>query len=204
MKKRICAVLLALSVCLALCTGTASAARSNPFADVPANAYYLDAVLWALDRNITSGVDAKHFEPGAATTRAQMVTFLWRASGSPAPSDTSSYFTDVPAGAYYARAVLWAAENGITAGVDRSHFDPNGIVSRAQAVTFLYRLEGFDPLPDRPNPFTDVAKGDWFCSAALWAAGNGITAGTGGGAFSPADGCQRAQVVTFLYRYFNR
>lgn len=171
----------------------------NFFVDVPADAYYYDAVLWAAKEGITSGTDAVHFSPNATCTRAQAVTFLWRAAGSPAPKSSTMPFTDVAESAYYADAVLWAVENGITNGTSDTTFSPNATCSRAQIVTFLWRSQE-SPAADTVNPFTDVAADAYYNSAVLWAVENGITAGTTATTFSPNNDCTRAQIVTFLYR----
>ena len=171
----------------------------NFFVDVPANAYYYDAVLWAAENGITGGVDATHFAPNATCTRAQAVTFLWRAAGSPAPKSSENPFTDVKTGSYYYDAVLWAVENGITNGTSATAFSPNATCSRAQIVTFLWRSQK-SPAADTVNPFADVAADSYYANAVLWAAENGITGGTSATTFSPNNDCTRAQIVTFLYR----
>ena len=173
----------------------------NFFVDVFPGDYYYDAVLWAAKNGITGGVDDTHFAPNAICTRAQVVTFLWRAAGSPAPKSSMIPFTDVPAGSYYEQAVLWAVENGITKGTSDTMFSPDATCSRAQIVTFLWRSQGV-PAAGAVNPFTDVAADAYYNSAVLWAVTNGITDGTSATTFSPAANCTRAQIVTFLYRYF--
>ncbi|WP_253284564.1 S-layer homology domain-containing protein [Intestinimonas butyriciproducens] len=174
----------------------------NFFVDVPADAYYYDAVLWAAEEGITGGVDSTHFAPNATCTRAQAVTFLWRAAGSPAPKSSEMPFTDVAAGSYYYDAVLWAVENGITKGTSDTTFTPNAKCTRAQIVTFLWRSQK-SPAADSVNPFTDVAADAYYNNAVLWAAENGITGGTSATTFSPNNDCTRAQIVTFLYRALN-
>ena len=171
----------------------------NFFVDVPADAYYYDAVLWAAKNGITGGVDDTHFAPNATCTRAQVVTFLWRAAGSPAPKNSMMPFTDVPAGSYYEQAVLWAVENGITDGTSATTFSPDAVCSRGQIVTFLWRSQK-SPASDSVNPFADVAADAYYNSAVLWAVTNGITDGTSATTFSPAANCTRAQIVTFLWR----
>ena len=156
-------------------------------------------MLWAAKNGITGGVDDTHFAPNATCTRAQAVTFLWRAAGSPAPKSDVNPFTDVQPGAYYYDAVLWAVENGITKGSSKTMFSPNATCTRAQIVTFLWRSQK-SPASDSVNPFTDVAADAYYNTAVLWAAENGITGGTGNNAFSPDADCTRAQIVTFLYR----
>ena len=171
----------------------------NFFVDVPADAYYYDAVLWAAKEGITGGTDAVHFSPNATCTRAQAVTFLWRAAGSPAPKSHAMPFTDMGEGSYYETAVLWAVENGITKGTSDTTFTPNAKCTRAQIVTFLWRSQK-SPASDSVNPFTDVAADAYYTGAVLWAAENGITGGTTVTTFSPGNNCTRAQIVTFLFR----
>ena len=172
------------------------------FSDVAKNAYYYDAVEWAVEKGITKGTgDGTTFAPDAACTRAQIATFLWRAAGSPVPKSTAVPFKDVPAGAYYTTAVLWAAENGITTGTgDGTTFDPEGTCTRGQIVTMLCRyLKG--SAAGAKNPFTDVPAGAYYTDAVLWAVNKGITTGTGNGTtFEPNATCTRGQIVTFLYR----
>ena len=171
----------------------------NFFVDVPADAYYYDAVLWAVGEKITSGTSATTFSPDAVCTRAQAVTFLWRAAGSPAPKSGAMPFTDVAEDSYYHDAVLWAVEQGITAGTSANTFSPDATCTRAQIVTFLWRAQE-SPATGSVNPFTDVAADAYYNSAVLWAVENGITAGTSANTFSPDNDCTRAQIVTFLYR----
>lgn len=171
----------------------------NYFVDVPASAYYYDAVLWAAEQGITGGTDATHFSPDGVCTRAQAVTFLWRAAGSPAPSATAMPFTDVAADSYYYNAVLWAIENGITVGTSSTTFSPNLNCSRAQIVTFLWRSEK-SPAAGSANPFTDVSAYAYYADAVLWAVKESVTSGTSPAAFSPDADCTRAQIVTFIYR----
>ena len=162
--------------------------------------YYYDAVLWAVKNNITSGTDETHFAPKESCTRAQVVTFLWRAMDEPEPETTKNPFVDVKEDKYYYKAVLWAAENGITAGKDETHFAPNDTVTRAQFVTFLHRSEG-EPKPTiTKNPFVDVNESKYYYNAVLWAYEKEITTGTDETHFKPESGCTRGQVVTFLYR----
>ena len=171
----------------------------NFFVDVPADAYYYDAVLWAAENGITGGTDAVHFSPNATCTRAQAVTFLWRAAGCPAPESSTMPFTDVAEGSYYEQAVLWAMEQGITNGTTDTTFSPNAKCTRAQIVTFLWRSQKA-PASDSVNPFTDVAADAYYTGAVLWAAENGVTSGTTATTFSPNNTCTRAQIVTFLFR----
>lgn len=172
---------------------------STGFVDVPANAYYRDAVEWAVSRGITSGTSNTTFSPDMSCTRAQMVTFLWRAAGSPAPQSTVNPFTDVQSGAYYYDAVLWATEQGITSGTSATTFAPDATVTRGQTVTFLWRQAG-SPVADYAMSFTDVPTDAYYAEAVRWAVSEEITAGTGNNAFSPDNNCTRAQIVTFLYR----
>ena len=171
--------------------------KEAPFTDVPSGAYYYDAVLWAVENGVTDGVTAALFAPDAACTRAQIVTFLWRAAGSPEPNGTSA-FTDVPAGAYYAKAVAWAVENGITDGTSETTFSPDAPCTRGQSVTFLYRAR--KGAANASTGFTDVPAGAYYAAPVAWAVENGITNGTGKTTFSPDAPCTRAEIVTFLYR----
>ncbi|MGM9553117.1 MAG: leucine-rich repeat protein [Faecousia sp.] len=171
-----------------------------PFKDVPANEYYADAVRWAVSNNVTSGTSATTFSPNANCTRAQVVTFLWRAAGSPNPKSSHNPFKDVKSGAYYYKAVLWAVENKITSGTSSTTFSPDESCTRAQVVTFLWRYEGTPTPKNSGNPFRDVKSGSYYYTAVLWAVENKVTSGTSSTTFSPNDTCTRAQVVTFLYR----
>ena len=168
------------------------------FTDVSAKVYYFDAVAWAVKNKITSGQSDTLFAPDASCTRAQMVTFLWRANGSPEPTVTELLFTDVAADAYYAKAVLWAVENGITTGTSDTTFDPDGVVTRAEAVTFLWRGAG-NPAADG-KLFADVESTKYYAEAVRWAVANGVTKGVSDTSFAPGSACTRAQIVTFLYR----
>ena len=170
------------------------------FKDVPVDAYYYEAVKWAAEKGITGGVGNDLFAPNQPCTRAQIVTFLWRAAGSPAPKHMSS-FADVPADAFYAKAVAWAVENGITGGTGEGKFSPNATCTRAQSVTFLYRAAG-SPKVSSSAEFGDVATNAYYADAVAWAAKNGITGGIGGGLFGSGNDCTRAQIVTFLYRNY--
>ena len=169
------------------------------FSDIPEGAYYTDAVAWAVEKGVTSGTSGTTFSPNADCTRAQIVTFLWRAAGSPAPKSKESSFTDVAADAYYSDAVRWAVENGITSGTSSTTFSPNATCTRAQTVTFLWRSQK-SPADGTANAFTDVADGTYYIDAVKWAVKNGITSGTSANTFSPNADCSRAQIVTFLYR----
>ena len=170
----------------------------NPFADVAENAYYASAVEWALKNDVTGGTTATTFSPNAVCTRAQAVTFLWRAAGCPEPAGTNS-FTDVSADAYYAKAVVWAVEQGITNGTGGGKFSPDAACTRAQVVAFLWRAEGSDTA-GTANAFADVPTNAYYTGAVNWAVENSITGGTSATTFSPAANCTRAQIVTFLYR----
>ena len=178
-------------------------ANGNPqtgvFVDVATGSYYEDAVDWAVENGITKGTDDTHFSPDGICTRAQAVTFLWRAAGSPEPKTNTMPFTDVNAGSYYYDAVLWAVENGITKGTSDTTFSPNMTCSRAQIVTFLWRSEK-SPAAGTANPFADVKSTAYYAGAVLWAVENDITKGTTNTTFSPDADCTRAQIVTFLWR----
>ena len=171
----------------------------NPFTDVVDDAYYADAVIWAVGEGITGGTTATTFSPNTPCTRAQAVTFLWRTAGSPAPQSHTMPFTDVVVGSYYHDAVLWAMENGITKGTSDTTFSPNATCTRAQIVTFLWRSQE-SSAADTVNPFTDVDLENYYGEAVLWAVANGITGGTTATTFSPSADCTRAQTVTFLWR----
>ena len=174
----------------------------NPFVDVPEGSFYIDPVLWAVEKGITTGVDDTHFGPLTACNRAQVVTFLWRAAGSPEPTITENPFVDVPAGSFYYKAVLWAVEAGITTGVSPDHFNPFGDCTRGQVVTFLWRAVGA-PKAAGESAFTDVTDSNaYYYDAVLWAVKNGVTTGVGDGTFGVNNVCNRAQVVTFLYRAY--
>ena len=172
-----------------------------PFVDIAADAYYTPAVAWAYANDITAGVTELSFGPNQTCTRSQMVTFLWRAAGCPEPTGTASGFSDVAAGSWYEKAVAWAVENKITDGVGGGRFDPNGIVNRAQAVTFLYRAKGA-PATTASESFTDVGSGEFYTDAVAWAVANDVTNGVGDNAFAPNANCVRGQTVTFLYRAY--
>ena len=171
----------------------------NPFVDVKEGAYYYDAVLWAVEQKITSGTSATTFSPDASCTRAQMVTFLWRAAGSPKVENGKNPFTDVKADAYYYDAVLWAVEKGVTSGTSATTFSPDATVTRGQTVTFLYRNAG-SPEVSGTMPFADVEADAYYAKAVQWAVQQKITTGTSETTFSPMSDCTRGQIVTFLYR----
>ena len=178
-------------------------ASGNPqtgvFVDVPEGSYYEEAVNWAVEKGITTGTDATHFSPDGICTRAQAVTFLWRAAGSPEPKTNTMPFTDVNAGSYYYDAVLWAVENGITKGTSETMFSPDATCSRAQIVTFLWRSQK-SPAAGTANPFTDVKASAYYADAVLWAVKEDVTKGTTNTTFSPDADCTRAQIVTFIWR----
>ena len=178
-----------------------STAGTQRFADVPASAYYAEAVAWAVKNGITGGTSATTFDPNGFCTRAQAVTFLWRAAGSPTPKSAEMPFADVLAGSYYYDAVLWAIENGITNGTSDTTFGPNVSCSRGQIVTFLWRSQN-SPDAAAANPFTDVAADAYYTNAVLWAVGKSITSGISTTTFSPSANCTRAQIVTFLCRMY--
>ena len=173
------------------------------FEDVPVGVYYFDPVLWAKENDITAGVDDTHFGPSVQCSRAQVVTFLWNAANSPEPTSTENPFVDVKESDYFYKAVLWAKENEITAGVDDTHFGPSVKCSRAQVVTFLWKAMGA-PKSEFEVTFTDVPVGAWYYNAVAWAAENEITSGSGNGQFGTSNICSRAQVVTFLYKTYNK
>ena len=171
----------------------------NFFTDVHAEDYYYDAVLWAAQEGVTGGTSDTLFAPNAGCTRAQAVTFLWRAAGSPEPKSADLPFTDVPADAYYAKAAAWAVENGVAKGVSETAFAPDATCTRAQIVTFLWRAQQ-SPLSGGENPFADVPAGAYYYNAVLWAVENDVAKGVSETAFAPNDNCTRAQIVTLIYR----
>lgn len=169
------------------------------FSDVYEGDYYADAVVWAVENDVTSGVGSGKFAPGNNCTREQIVTFLWRANGSPEPKTTANPFTDVGQSSYAYKAILWAVENDITSGTGNGKFSPGASCTRDQAVTFLWRSEG-KPAAASGSSFTDVKTGDYFADAVAWAVANNITSGVGNNRFNPSGTCTRGQIVTFLYR----
>ena len=171
---------------------------NQPFVDVSPDAYYADAVAWAVGNGITNGTSATTFGPDVSCTRAQMVTFLWRAAGSPEPTTANNPFTDVQAGSYYYDAVLWAVEQGITSGTSATTFAPDATVTRAQTVTFLYRAAGSPAVSG--GSFADISADAYYADAVAWAVSEGVTVGTSDTTFSPNMNCTRAQIVTFMYR----
>ena len=172
----------------------------SPFSDVSTSAYYYEAVKWAQEKGITGGIGNGLFGPNQPCTRAQIVTFLWRAAGSSEPKSMSS-FSDVSADSYYAKAVAWAVENGITTGTGDGKFSPDATCTREQAVAFLYRASG-SPAVSGGSAFSDVAANAYYADAVAWAEKNGVTGGIGGGLFGSGNTCTRAQIVTFLYRAY--
>lgn len=176
-------------------------AMQTGFVDVPAGAWYADAVTWAVAGGITNGIDATHFWPEQVCSRAQAVTFLWRAMGAPEPAVAANPFVDVAEGQYYYKAVLWALENGITSGVDAAHFQPDEPCTRAQIITFLWRAAKAGT-GSAAAPFEDVAAGTYYAEAVAWAYANGIAGGVDATHFAPEQSCTRAQMVTFLHRAY--
>lgn len=172
--------------------------HENPFLDIDEGQYFYDSVLWAAGNGVTTGIDGIRFDPFAGTNRAAVVTMLWRHAGSPEPTAPCP-FADVPADSWYARAVGWAAEEGITKGLSATEFGPMQLCTRAQVVTFLYRAQGSGPVAGE-NPFTDVPAGSWFTDAVIWAMDRGVTTGVDSDTFDPEGICQRCQFVTFLHR----
>ena len=175
----------------------------NPFSDVPTGSFYYDPVLWALENGITTGATATTFDPNGSCLRAHVVTFLHRAAGNPAPTAANNPFTDVKTSDFFYKPVLWAVEKGITNGVSATEFGSFANCNRAAVVTFLWRAAGQPEPASTENPFTDVKTGDFFYKAVLWAVENGITNGVDATHFGPTAACNRAQVVTFLYRAYN-
>ena len=170
------------------------------FPDVPADAYYAEAVAWAVENQVTTGTAPGTFSPDGDCTRGQVLTFLWRAVGSPEPKTASSPFQDVKADDYFCSAVLWASENKIASGTSGTTFSPSDHCTRGQVVTFLYRMMSASPPEDPADPFTDVGPDDYYYAPVLWAVASGVTSGAGDGTFCTYDVCTRAQVVTFLCR----
>jgi len=186
---------------------TATATYKNipvQFADVEEGAYYYDAMLWAVENGITNGTSPTTFSPNNVCTRAEVVTFLWRAAGKPQATGENQ-FSDVQETDWYYQAVLWAVSEGITTGTGDGKFSPTVVCDRSQVVTFLYRFADSPDLAEgTENPFTDVAEDAWYAKAVLWAVGEQITNGTGAGTFTPTRDCTRGEIVTFLYRAVGR
>lgn len=177
------------------------AQRTNNFEDVNESDYFFEPVEWAVEVGITKGIDETHFRPDSICTRAQTVTFLWRAAGCPEPESADNPFTDVKSGDYYYDAVLWAVENGVTKGTSENTFSPDTKCERAHVVTFMNRLAGETVTAD--NPFSDVKDDAYYYNAVMWAVEKGITKGTSDTTFSPEQGCSRGQIVTFIFRNEN-
>ena len=175
----------------------------NPFVDVKEDDYYYDAVIWAVGKGIAKGVTDNTFQPNASCTRAEMVTFLYRAAGLPEPTNKVNPFSDVTEGAYYYKAVLWAVEKGIAKGTSETTFSPNDTCTRGQTVAFLYRYAN-SPAVSGSNSFADVSETAYYYDAILWAVSEKVTEGTSATTFSPNDLCTRGQIVTFLYRYMGK
>ena len=177
--------------------------EAYPFSDVATDAFYVNPVAWAVRKGITTGLNETTFGPDAACSRAQVVTFLWRAAGCPEPTVDENPFVDVVAGSFYEKAVLWAVENGITNGTSANYFSPEKNCNRAEIVTFLWRAAGSHSAENGVNPFADVSATSWYTAPVLWAVENQITNGISATQFGPGAVCSRAQVVTFLYRAYN-
>ena len=176
--------------------------RLTPFDDVAEGSFYEEAVAWAVAMGVTNGVSATSFDAAAICNRASVVTFLWRAAGSPDPKSMDNPFTDVQKCSFYEKAVLWAVEEGITNGISDTCFDPAGSCNRASVVTFLWRAAG-EPAPAAGDlPFSDVPASAWFAEPVLWAVQEGVTNGVSATSFDAAAICNRASVVTFLWRSF--
>jgi hypothetical protein len=171
-----------------------------PFTDVLQEDYFYDAVLWALQNEITEGTSETLFSPQQPCTRCEVVTFLWRAAGSPEPTLTTSPFGDISPDAYYYKAVLWAYENGITVGTGDGMFSPDKVVTRGESLTLIYRAKGAKTII--ANPFKDVTAGSAFYDAILWAFANGVTTGMSDDTFGSDQSCLRAHIITFLYRAY--
>lgn len=181
-------------------TGTLTLVSTyQPFSDVAYDRYYYEPVIWAVENGITNGIGSNLFGTSNFCTRAEIVTFLWRAAGQPEPTSSENPFSDVAEGRFYYKAVLWAVENGITNGYDDGRFGPDDVCTRSQIVTFMYRAAG-EPEVTSTNPFTDVIEGKFYYNAVLWAVENGITNGTGNG-FEPDNTCSRVEAVAFIQRY---
>ena len=182
-------------------TGVYETPEKEPFEDVDHNSFYRDAVIWATEQGITTGVDAAHFQPNSKCTRGQAVTFLWRSVGKPEYSENAPQFEDVGENRFCYDSVSWAVENGVTKGMDGVHFAPDAACTRGQIVTFLWRSAGCPEPTGEEMPFRDVKAGSYCETAVQWAVKNGITKGVKADQFQPNEVCTRAQIVTFLYRY---
>lgn len=197
--KRMITLLLALAICFGLMP-VAAFAQAMPFTDVPDDAFYYNAVAWAVEEEITTGMTPTTFGPDEDCTRGHVVTFLWRLAGCPAPQGDAMPFVDVEPNEYYTDAILWAVEQGITEGMDETHFAPQEVCTRAQIVVFLWRFFGKESAEGLSNPFSDVVSGEWYTSAIVWAAARAIADGMPDKTFAFADTCTRGHAVTFLYR----
>ena len=197
--KRVISVILTLAVLIGMFSVFASAAL--PFTDVKEGKYYYNAVDWAVKNNVTAGITPTTFAPNQNCTRAQVVTFLWRAVGSPEPTKTTHPFTDVNAKAFYYKAMLWAVEKGVTSGLSATTFGPNESCTRGQVVSFLHRVAGKTAPTTTKHPFTDVNAKAFYYTSMLWAVEKGITSGLSATTFGPSAVCTRGQIVTFLYKY---
>ncbi len=184
-------------------TGVYETPEKEPFEDVAHNSFYRDAVIWATEQGITTGVDAAHFQPNSQCTRGQAVTFLWRSVGKPEYSENAPQFEDVGENRFCYDSVSWAVENGVTKGMDGVHFAPDAACTRGQIVTFLWRSAGCPEPIGAEMPFQDVKSGSYCETAVQWAVENDITKGVKADQFQPNEVCTRAQIVTFLYRYEN-
>ncbi len=197
--KRIVSLFLTL-VIVCSCMAASVFAAPESFRDVASDAYYHEAVLWAVQQGITAGVGENKFGPNNPCTRDQIMTMLWRAAGSPGHQTAESAFTDVSQGDYFYDAVLWAVENGVTAGVGNNKFGPSNPCTRAQIVTFLWKARGSQEPTNTANQFTDVASDAYYAKAVAWAVENKVTSGVGNNHFGPDETCTRAQIVTFLWK----
>ena len=198
MKRRLMALFLALTMLVSMAPGVS--AVDTGFSDVASDAWYAEAVKWAVDNNITGGIGDGKFGPDQTCTRGQVVTFLWAAAGKPVRENTVNPFADVSASDWYYNAVMWAVENNITGGTSATTFSPEAPCTRAAVVTFLYAAEGKPAVDNVENDFSDVAANDWFYAPVMWAVQNGITGGIGNGCFGPDNPCTRGQIALFLYK----
>ena len=198
MIKRLCVILLA--TVMIVCMSPAVSASQVDFADVTASDYFFDAVAWAVDKAVAKGLTENEFGPYIGCARGHVVTFLWRMAGSPEPSNNNNPFADVAADQYYSKAILWAVESGITNGMTETTFEPDGVCTRGQIVTFLWRYYDTPTTENDEHTFSDVFGAEYFYKAVLWAVENGITNGMTETTFESNATCTRGQVVTFLYR----
>ena len=196
--RKLASLACALALILSLVPAAGAADPGNPFTDVPAGTYYHDAVLWALENSITTGVTATQFQPDTTCNRGQVVTFLWRAKGCPEPKTAENPFRDVSASSPFYKAILWALENGITEGSTARKFDPRGICTSAHVVTFLWRANG-KPGPSGNSALANEYPDQYYTDAVAWADTNGLLTGTGA-PFVPGRHSPRADIVTYLYR----